>query len=125
MTAQEIKLWLKHRKKTHAWLAGQLGVTVHSVNGWLSSGKKITPARLAHIAEVMKNHDLAGQAEGICAAETPGDLDRDRDRVDSITLFIDSATFDLWNQAALASGLILRDWATNALTEAAENGLRD
>lgn len=120
MTAQDIKQWLKSRKKTHAWLARQLGVTVHSVNGWLSSGKKITPARLAHIAEAMKKHDVAGQADDVMIAETTGD----GERVDSITLYIDSATFDLWNAAAMASGQILRDWAINTLIAAARNSYR-
>lgn len=121
MTAQDIKLWLKGRKKTHAWLARQLGVTVHSVNGWLSSGKKITPARLAHIAEVMKTHDLAGRASGIKVAEAAPE----QERMDSLTLYIDKATFDLWNRAAMAAGLLLRDWATNALIEAAMNDMED
>lgn len=121
MTAQDIKQWLKVRKKTHAWLAQQLGVTVHSVNGWLSSGKKITPARLAHIAEVLHLYDMAEQAADIQVNETP----LEREHMDSLTLYIDGETFDQWNKAALASGQILRDWATKTLTEAAINGLQD
>lgn len=113
MTAQEIKRWLKGRKKTHAWLAEQLYVTVHSVNGWLSSGKRITPAREAQIAAVFHHYDAAGDAQDLYAAEEGTGLD------DSLTLYIDRATFDLWDSAAHSSGEILRDWATRTLTEAA------
>lgn len=113
MTAQEIKRWLKDRKKTHAWLAEQLYVTVHSVNGWLSSGKKITRAREAQIAAVFHHYDGAGDAEDLYAAEDASEPD------DSVTLYVDRATFDLWDSAAHASGEILRDWATRTLTDAA------
>lgn len=113
MTAQEIKRWLKDRKKTHAWLAEQLYVTVHSVNGWLSSGKKITRAREAQIAAVFHHYDAAGGAEDLYAAEDAAEPD------DSVTLYVDRATFDLWDSAAHASGEILRDWATRTLTDAA------
>lgn len=113
MTAQEIKRWLKDRKKTHAWLAEQLYVTVHSVNGWLSSGKKITRAREAQIAAVFHHYDATDDAHDLYAAEDEEEPD------DSVTLYVDRATFDLWDSAAHASGEILRDWATRTLTEAA------
>lgn len=113
MTAQEIKQWLKDRKKTHAWLAEQLYVTVHSVNGWLSSGKRITRAREAQIASVFHHYDAADEARDLYAAEGA------EETTDSLTLYVDRMTFDLWDSAAHATGEILRDWATRTLTEAA------
>ncbi len=113
MTAQEIKQWLKDRKKTHAWLAEQLYVTVHSVNGWLSSGKRITRAREAQIAAVFLHYDEAEETQDLYVAEET------TEPTDSLTLYVDRVTFDLWDSAAHASGEILRDWATRTLTEAA------
>jgi hypothetical protein len=38
----EIKTWLKQTGRDRAWLAEQCGVSIGTVNNWLSAGRKIT-----------------------------------------------------------------------------------
>lgn len=106
MTPCEIKTWLKNHKKTHAWLAEKMFSSIHSVNGWLSSGKPIPARRLAQIVSIMEQYPAGTSASSI--PDTPEN---------TLVLTADESTFDAWNEAAARDGKLLRQWACDVLTE--------
>ena len=108
MERDEIKIWLKSIKKNHAWLAEQCCASIHSINGWLSSGKKITLARQAQIARLMEQYPAGTSASSISDAPE-----------NTLVLTADASTFDAWNEAAAREGKLLRQWACDVLTEQA------
>lgn len=108
MERDEIKIWLKSIKKNHAWLAEKCCASIHSVNGWLSSGKKITPARQAQIARLMEQYPAGTSTSSISDAPE-----------NTLVLTADESTFDAWNEAAARDGKLLRQWACDVLTEQA------
>ncbi len=117
MHPDEIQHWLKKRRLSRTWLAGHLYVSVNTVNGWLSSGKNISSQRALQLREIMDEYDgIAG--ETLVAEE--GDLSVGRDR---ITIDVQSPTFDLWNQASVSSGELMKEWIIRNLTILARNQL--
>lgn len=108
MERDEIKIWLKSIKKNHAWLAEKCCASIHSANGWLSSGKKITPARQAQIARLMEQYPAGTSTSSIPDAPE-----------NTLVLTADESTFDAWNEAAARDGKLLRQWACDVLTEQA------
>lgn len=57
LKAKEIKYWLKTIGKNREWLAEKTLVSKRSVDGWLSSGNPIPPAKLALIERLIKGEE--------------------------------------------------------------------
>ena len=57
LNAEDIKKWLKETGKNRQWLADKTLSSKTTVNGWLSSGKPITPAKLALIERLMNGEE--------------------------------------------------------------------
>lgn len=55
--AEDIKKWLKESGKNRQWLAEKTLTTKGTVNGWLSAGKPIPPAKLALIEKLMAGEE--------------------------------------------------------------------
>lgn len=57
LNAEDIKKWLKEAGKNRQWLAEKTLSSKTTVNGWLSSGKPITAAKLALIERLMTGEE--------------------------------------------------------------------
>lgn len=57
LNVEDIKKWLKETGKNRQWLADKTLSSKTTVNGWLSSGKPITPAKLALIERLMNGEE--------------------------------------------------------------------
>ena len=57
LKAKDIKDWLKTIGKNREWLAEKTLVSKRSVDGWLSSGNPIPPAKLALIEKLMSGEE--------------------------------------------------------------------
>lgn len=57
INAEDIKKWLKDTGKNRQWLAEKTLSSKTTVNGWLSSGKPITPAKLSLIERLMTGEE--------------------------------------------------------------------
>lgn len=57
LNVEDIKKWLKETGKNRQWLADKTLSSKTTVNGWLSSGKPITPAKLALIERLMTGEE--------------------------------------------------------------------
>jgi transcriptional regulator with XRE-family HTH domain len=49
----EVKAWLKRSGHSRQWLADQCGVSIGTVNNWLSAGRKITGSPAKIIEQLM------------------------------------------------------------------------
>lgn len=54
MDKEDIKVWLTEAGKSREWLADECGVSVATVNGWLSAGRSI-PGPALRIIERLRN----------------------------------------------------------------------
>lgn len=105
MTSEEIKMWLRSTGHNRAWLAERVGVAAQTVNGWLSSGKNIPSRRRAQIEALMGAADASAPApHSVLVLNIPAD------------------EFDKWNAAAMAQGLLIREWAERVLAQATGPG---
>lgn len=104
VTRTEIKIWLRSAGRSRAWLADRVGVSVQTVNGWLSSGKNIPAGRVLQIKMLMRGE---GKPKSALSERSVLVLDATPEE------------FDLWNAAAMSQGLLVREWAEEVLTHAA------
>lgn len=103
---ERIKQWLKAERQTRQWLAEHCGVSKKTVDNWLSSPKPVPPKALLIIERLM-----AKSVEREAGAGLPDHI---------LVLRVDEEDFDRFNRASLDEGLTMRDWAVQALIEAAE-----
>ena len=57
LNAEDIKKWLKESKKNRQWLAEKTLTSKKTVDGWLSVGRPIPPAKLALIERLMNGDE--------------------------------------------------------------------
>lgn len=57
LNAEDIKKWLKESKKNRQWLAEKTLTSKKTVDGWLSVGRPIPPAKLALIERLMNGEE--------------------------------------------------------------------
>lgn len=110
MQKAEIKKWLKDIGKDRDWLAEQCGVTRGGINIWLSSSRPIPRQTGKLIVRLMAQYPAADSIP----ATPPNAADN------AITLTVDDATFDAWNNAATAEGKLLRQWCVDVINESLE-----
>lgn len=105
MEKEEVKIWLKAIGKDRSWLAEQIGVKKRSVDNWLSSHRDIAAKAQIIIARLMTQHPSS-------TAPLPPSDDEN-----TLTLTVDTPTFDSWNAASMEEGKLLRQWAIDVLNE--------
>lgn len=101
---ERVKIWLKASHLDRQWLADRCGVEIKTVNNWLSSPRPI-PAKAVLIIRAIMD-----------ATVDPAPPESES----VIVLRVDEDRFDAYNRASMAEGLTIRDWAINALDQAAE-----
>lgn len=111
MQKTDVKVWLKAIGKNRQWLAEQCGVTKRGVDAWLSSSRPIPRPAERIIERLMSQYPATASTQ-----ETPSS-----GADNAITLTVDDATFDTWNQAATAEGKLLRQWCVDIINESLEN----
>lgn len=99
----DLKAWLKTIGKNREWLAEQCGVKKRTVDSWFSWGT-ITEQTEKHLKLLMNQYS---------EKDTPSPVSEEN----SLTLSVDSATFDRWNTAAAQEDKLLRQWAIDTLNE--------
>lgn len=110
MQKAEIKKWLKDIGKDRDWLAEQCGVTRGGINIWLSSSRPIPRQTGKLVSRLMTQYP----ATDSIPTTPPSAADN------AITLTVDDATFDAWNEAAAAEGKLLRQWCVDVINESLE-----
>lgn len=111
MQKREIKAWLKTIGKNREWLAEQCGVTKRGLDVWLSTSRPIPKQSGRIIERLMSQYSATASTQ-----ETPSN-----GKDNAITLTVDDATFDTWNQAATAEGKLLRQWCVDVINESLED----
>ena len=106
MMTEEIKVWLRRTNRDRQWLADQCGVSKRTVDNWLSAGQTMSAAVTKLIATLM-----AADIQRI--AEQPPKL------LNAFVLEVDEPTFEAYNRAANARGLLMKPWAISELDRAA------
>lgn len=111
MNKQDVKTWLRSIGKDRDWLAEQIGVKKRSVDNWLSSNRDIAAKAQIIIARLMAQYPAS-----VPLKQTDGSPNEES----ALVITTDASTFDLWNEAALLESKLLRQWATDVLTNYAE-----
>lgn len=106
----KIKAWLKAQHLSRSWLADRCGVSLKTVNNWLSSPRDI-PAKAVLIVERLME---TGPEVVTVQSPVPDSV---------ITLRLDEARLDAYTRASAAEGLTLREWAIAALDDAAAQSI--
>lgn len=107
MEKSDVKAWLKAIKRNRDWLAEECGVKKRTADNWLSSSQPISTQATRLIERLMVQYPAAGSTP-----ETPPSV-----ADNAITLTVDDATFDAWNNAATAQGKLLRQWCVDVINE--------
>lgn len=102
MEKKEIKSWLKAIGKNREWLAEKTGAARLTINTWLSTSRPIPKRATVLISELMVQHPTNNSSPS---------------EENSLTLTVDSSTFDHWNTAAAQENKLLRQWAIDTLNE--------
>lgn len=105
MEKEEVKIWLKAIGKDRSWLADQASTGKRVVDSWLSTSRPIPSHGEAIITLLMTQYPSS-------AAALPSTDDEN-----TLTLTVDTPTFDSWNAAAMEEGKLLRQWAIDVLNE--------
>lgn len=105
VTSKEVKEWLKSHGKTYVWLANQIYVSPHTVNGWLSNGKSIPKLRQEQIRDFIACYEQERAGEHALQS--------------CLTLALDAEMFDCWNEAAGREGKLIREWVIDSLDQIA------
>jgi hypothetical protein len=103
---EQIKDWLRSNSRDRQWLADRCGVTKRTVDNWLSTSIEIPTAAARLIATLM-----ATDIQRI--SELPPKL------MNAFVLEVDEPTFEAYNRAANAQGLLMKPWAISELDRAA------
>ncbi len=104
---EEIKNWLRNfPDRDRHWLANLCEVDKRTVDNWLSSPREVPAKALVIIGRQMHADREAERA----ARPAPEQ---------NLVLEVSPETFDRYNHAALDRGMIVRDWAVDALNQAA------
>lgn len=111
MQKTDVKAWLKAIGKNRQWLAEQCGVTKRGVDAWLSSSRPIPRPAERIIERLISQYPATTSTQ-----ETPSN-----GADNAITLTIDDATFDTWNQAATVEGKLLRQWCVDIINDALDD----
>lgn len=101
-----VKSWLRSSGLDRAWLAARCGVGKRTVDNWLSSPRAIPPKARLIISGLMR------APLPFPAADGPSQ---------NLVLEVDGATFERWSRAALDRGMTLKEWAIDALSQAARS----
>jgi hypothetical protein len=109
---QRVKAWLKSSGRTREWLAERCDAKLKTVNNWLSSSRPIPSKALIIINQLMESVSVG--------PEEPAQGDAPDDR---LVLKVSEARYDAYSRAALHDGLPLKEWAIEALDEAARDEL--
>lgn len=115
MRKQEVKDWLKAIGKDRFWLAEKTGVQKCSVDTWLSTSRPISRTAARLISALMVQYQTKTVTMDAQAAVLESDS-----RESTLSLTVPAEVFDTWNEAAMRDGKLLREWAVDALIEAAE-----
>lgn len=110
MQKAKVKTWLKAIGKNREWLAEQCKTGKRIVDSWLSTSRDIPSHAQAMISLLMAQYP----ATDSIPATPPNAADN------AITLTVDDATFDAWNEAAAAEGKLLRQWCVDVINESLE-----
>lgn len=110
MEKEDVKLWLRNIRKDRYWLAEKLLCKKRTVDAWLSSSAEIPQRAVLVISRLMSQYPNAEKT-----SVKPYPIEDN-----AITLTVDDATFDAWNQAATAEGKLLREWCVDVLNESLE-----
>ena len=105
-----MKIWLKAIGKNRDWLAQQCGITIPTINS-IMYGKRPIPKQSGRLIErLMVQYPAVDNAP-----ETPPSA-----ADNAITLTVDDASFDAWNNAATVAGKLLRQWCVDVINESLE-----
>jgi len=110
LTKEAIKNWLKKSNRERDWLAEQLGVASKTVDNWLSSPQNIPHSKLLLIQRLME--DSAAEEEQRKQQLQPTNQ--------IFSLEVDLPRFRAYNEASLAAGLTLEQWAIQCCDEEAK-----
>ena len=69
MTKNDIKSWLRAHKKTRAWLASQLGVSLGSINNYLSTKQPIPERSMRLIVSILTDSTNPPQSLSVTIPE--------------------------------------------------------
>lgn len=102
-----IKAWLKASGQDRDWLAAKCGVRKRTIDNWLSSPQEIPYKAVTLIDRLMAENETE-------APDTPPIAPDNL-----LILRVSEPRFDAYNRAALAEQMPIKEWAINALDNAA------
>lgn len=116
ITVEEIKAALREQGMTRAELAERLGVSVRTVNNWLSAGHKITERNMLGIRDILfpapapatapEQHEVAGLSV---------------EDIQVIAVRLSPEDFAAAARAAEDAGIPLEEWTRRAILARAED----
>lgn len=100
-----IKQWMEDSGFDREWLAARCGVEKRTVDNWLSSSRKVPKSHRAMILELMRTCGARSDYPGSGLSQ-------------NLVLIMDEAAFARYNAAAVARGMLIKDWALAVLDDA-------
>jgi hypothetical protein len=109
---EEIKAWLKTANRDRPWLAKQTGVHKRTVDNWLSSPQEIPESTQRLIRKLMADDAARVREKENAASSSPENFPM------TFPVTCRQAEFDAFSLAALAKGMLVKDWALEKLLDA-------